>query len=55
MGLGTYRWATLQQAGRTNDWVDKKQIWQSFEGKKYSHEETVTILQEAARVINSRP
>jgi hypothetical protein len=33
----------------------KKQIWRSFEGKKYSHEETVTILQEAARVINSRP
>jgi hypothetical protein len=33
----------------------KKQIWQSFEGKKYSHEETITILQEAAPVINSRP
>jgi hypothetical protein len=33
----------------------KKQIWRSFEGKKYSHEETVTILQEAAQVINSRP
>ncbi len=26
----------------------KKQIWRSFEGQKYSHEETVTILQEAA-------
>jgi hypothetical protein len=23
----------------------KKQIWRSFEGRKYSHEETVTILQ----------
>ncbi len=33
----------------------KKQIWRSFEGRKYSHEETVTILQEAAQVINSRP
>jgi hypothetical protein len=33
----------------------KRQIWRSFEGKKYSHEETVTILQEAAQVINSRP
>jgi hypothetical protein len=33
----------------------KKQIWQSFEGRKYSHEETITILQDAAQVINSRP
>ncbi len=33
----------------------KMQIWQSFEGKKYSYEETITILQEAARVVNSRP
>jgi hypothetical protein len=33
----------------------KKQIWRSFERRKYSHEETVTILQEAAQVINSRP
>jgi hypothetical protein len=33
----------------------KKQIWRSFKGKKYSHEATVTILQEAAQVINSRP
>ncbi len=33
----------------------KKQIWRSFEGKKYSHEEIVTFLQEAAQVINSRP
>jgi uncharacterized membrane protein len=33
----------------------KKQIRQSFEGRKYSHEETITILQEADRVINSRP
>ncbi len=33
----------------------KKQIWRSFEGRKYSHEETVTILQEAAWVVNSRP
>jgi hypothetical protein len=33
----------------------KRQIWRSFEGRKYSHEETITILQEAAQVINSRP
>ncbi len=33
----------------------KKQIWRSFEGKRYFHEETVTILQEAAQVVNSRP
>jgi hypothetical protein len=33
----------------------KKQIWRSFEGRKYSDDETVTILQEAARVVNSRP
>jgi hypothetical protein len=33
----------------------KRQICRSFEGKKYSHKETVTILQEAAQVINSRP
>jgi hypothetical protein len=33
----------------------KKQIWRSFKGKKYSHEETVTILQEAVQVVNSRP
>jgi hypothetical protein len=32
----------------------KRQIWRSFEGRKYSHEETITILQEAAQVINSR-
>jgi hypothetical protein len=33
----------------------KRQIWRSFEGRKYSHEETITILQEATQVINSRP
>jgi hypothetical protein len=33
----------------------KKQLWRIFQGKKYSHEETITILQEAAQVINSRP
>jgi hypothetical protein len=32
----------------------KKQIWRSFEGKKYSLKETTTILQEAAEVVNSR-
>jgi hypothetical protein len=33
----------------------KKQVFQSFEGKKYTHEETCTILQEAAQIVNSRP
>jgi hypothetical protein len=31
----------------------KKQIWRSFKGKKYTHEETGTILQEAAQIVNS--
>jgi hypothetical protein len=35
--------------------VLKKQIWRSFEGRKYMHEETCTILQEATQVVNSRP
>jgi hypothetical protein len=33
----------------------KKQIWRNFEGKKYTHEETRTILQETAQIVNSRP
>jgi hypothetical protein len=33
----------------------KRQTWWSFEGRKHSHEETVTILQDAAQIINSRP
>ncbi len=33
----------------------KKQIWTSFEGRKYTHKETCTILQEAAQIVNSRP
>jgi hypothetical protein len=33
----------------------KKQLWRSFEGKRYSHEEIITILQEVTQVINSRP
>jgi hypothetical protein len=33
----------------------KKQILRSFIGKKYTHEETCTILQEAVQVVNSRP
>jgi hypothetical protein len=33
----------------------KRQTWRSFEGRKHSHEETVTILQEAVQIINSRP
>jgi hypothetical protein len=33
----------------------KKQLWQTFEGKKHSHEETLTLLVEAVQKINSRP
>jgi hypothetical protein len=35
--------------------VLKKQIWRTLEGRKYTHEETCTILQEAAQVVKSRP
>jgi hypothetical protein len=35
--------------------VLKKQIWRSFERKKYTHVETCTILQEATQVVNSHP
>jgi hypothetical protein len=33
----------------------KKQIWRSFEGRKYTREETCTVLHEAAQVVHSRP
>jgi hypothetical protein len=33
----------------------KKQLWKTFEGKKLSHEETVTLLVEAVQKINSQP
>jgi hypothetical protein len=33
----------------------KKQIWRSFEGRKYTHKEMCTVLREAAQVVNSRP
>jgi hypothetical protein len=33
----------------------KKQLWRLFEGKKYSHEETITLLKEAVQSINNRP
>ncbi len=33
----------------------KKQQWETFNGKKHSHEETVTLLLEAVQSINSRP
>jgi hypothetical protein len=31
------------------------QLQRSLEGKKYMHEGTCTLLQEAAQVVNSRP
>jgi hypothetical protein len=33
----------------------KKQLWKTFEGKKLSHEDTLTRLVEAVQKINSRP
>jgi hypothetical protein len=33
----------------------KKQLWKTFEGKRLSHEETLTLLAEAVQKINSRP
>jgi hypothetical protein len=33
----------------------KKQLWETFEGKKHFHEETVTLLVEAVQSINSWP
>ncbi len=33
----------------------KQQLWRTFEGKRLSHEETVTVLAEAVHKINSRP
>jgi hypothetical protein len=33
----------------------KQQLWKTFEGKRLSHEETVTVLAEAVHKINSRP
>jgi hypothetical protein len=33
----------------------KQQLWRTFEGKRLSHEETITILAEAVHKINSRP
>jgi hypothetical protein len=33
----------------------KKQLWETFEGKKHSHKETVTLLVKAVQSINSWP
>ncbi len=33
----------------------KKQLWKTFEGKRLTHEETLTVLAEAVQKINSRP
>jgi hypothetical protein len=42
------------QAGRMIGLI-KKQLWKTFEGKRVSHEETLTLLAEAIQKINSRP
>jgi hypothetical protein len=42
------------QAERTIGLI-KKQLWKTFEGKKLTHEETLTVLAEAVQRINSRP
>jgi hypothetical protein len=33
----------------------KQQLWRTFEGKRLSHKETLTVLAEAVHKINSRP
>jgi hypothetical protein len=33
----------------------KQQLWRTFEGKRLTHEETLTVLAEAVQKINSRP
>jgi hypothetical protein len=33
----------------------KQQLWRTFEGKRLTHEETLTVLAEAVHKINSRP
>jgi hypothetical protein len=33
----------------------KQQLWRTFEGKKLTHEETLTVLAEAVQKINSQP
>jgi hypothetical protein len=33
----------------------KKQLWKTFEGKRLSNEETLTLLVEAVQKITSRP
>ncbi len=33
----------------------EKQVYQSFKGIKYTHEETCTILKEADHIVNSHP
>jgi hypothetical protein len=33
----------------------KQQLWRTFEGKRMTHEETLTVLAEAVHSINSRP
>jgi hypothetical protein len=33
----------------------KQQLWRTFEGKRLSHEETITVLAEAVHKINSQP
>ncbi len=32
----------------------KQQLWRTFEGKRLTHEETLTVLAEAVQRINSR-
>jgi hypothetical protein len=43
-----------EQAERMTGLI-KKQLWQTFEGKKHSHDETLTLLVEAVQKINSPP
>jgi hypothetical protein len=55
-------WTLVPTGGQHFNWqaermigLIKKQLWKIFEGKKLSHEETITLLTEAVQKINSRP
>jgi hypothetical protein len=47
-----------QHFNRQGEWmigILKKQMQRGFEGKRYSHKEMCTLLQENAQIVNSRP
>jgi hypothetical protein len=52
---GAHRRSALQWSSGKDDRVDQEALWKVFEGKRLSHEETLTLLAEAVQKINSRP